>query len=163
MRLATGALRLIAAVGCLGLAVTAMAVEPRTEHTFKLSEGESRPSATLADAHWLVGSWHGSAFGQSFEEEWSEPSAGSMIGTFKLLDGDTVTFVELLMLSVEEGSLSLKVRHFNADFTAWEEKDEFVNFRLVSFTDDELHFGGLSFYRRGPDIIDGYIVMKKRR
>ena len=28
----------------------------------------------------------------------------------------------LLLLVEEEGSLSLKVKHFNADFTAWEDK-----------------------------------------
>ena len=41
---------------------------------------------------------------------------------------DGVEFYELLLLTVEEGSLSLKVKHFNADFTAWEAKDEAVRF-----------------------------------
>jgi len=35
-----------------------------------------------------------------------------------------------------------------------------VNFRLLKKEDDALHFGGLSFYRRGDDSIDGYIVMR---
>ena len=64
------------------------------------------------------------------------------------------------MLSVEEGSLSLKVKHFNADFTAWEEKADYINFRLVKKDDDALHFGGLSFYRRDDGSMGGYIVMK---
>ncbi len=73
---------------------------------------------------------------------------------------DGVAFYELLLLSVEKGSLSLKVKHFNADFTAWEEKADYVNFRLVKKDDDALHFGGLSFYRRGDGSMDGYILMK---
>jgi hypothetical protein len=115
------------------------AVEPRTEHTFQLSEGEARPQATLEDAAWLAGSWSGTAFGKSFEQ---------------------VSFYEILLITVEDDTLSLKVKHFSADFTAWEDKPDFVNFRLVKLEENALHFAGLSFYRRDDDHIDGYIVMK---
>jgi len=138
----------------------AHATEPRTEHTYKLADGEVRPVATLADAALLVGSWEGTAFGGRFEEVWNPPSAGSMVGMFKFFDGDEVAFYEILLMTVVEGTLSLKVKHFSADFTAWEEKDDFVEFRLVKIEDDALHFGGISFYKRGDDAMDGYIVMK---
>lgn len=136
------------------------AAEPRTEHTYQLGEGESPPQATLADASWLVGSWEGSAFGQHFEEVWNPASANSMVGMFKLMDGDEVAFYELLLMTVEEGTLSLKVKHFSADFTAWEEKSDFVDFRLVKIEPDALHFSGISFYRRGDDGMNGFIVMR---
>ena len=142
------------------LATTACAAELRTEHTYTLASDESRPAATLDDASWLVGSWTGTAFGQRFEEVWNPPSAGTMVGLFKLFGDDGVAFYELLLLSVEEGTLSLKVKHFNADFSAWEEKPDYVNFQLVRKEPDALHFGGLSFYKRGDDAIDGYIVMR---
>ncbi len=142
------------------LSPAAWSAEPRTEHTFALAADEERPSATLDDASWLVGSWTGTAFGQRFEEVWNAPSAGSMIGLFKLYGDEGVSFYELLELRVENGTLSLKVKHFNADFSAWETKEEYVRFRLVKLEDDALHFGGLSFYRRGDDQIDGYIVMR---
>jgi hypothetical protein len=138
----------------------ACAAEPHTEHTYKLAPDESRPAATLDDAAWLVGSWTGTAFGQNFEAVWNPPSADSMVGLFKLFGEDGVAFYELLLLSVEEDTLSLKVKHFNADFSAWEEKPDYVNFRLVKKEPGALHFGGLSFYRRGNDGIDGYIVMR---
>ena len=77
-----------------------------------------------------------------------------MIGLFKLYGEDGVSFYELLHLNVEDGTLSLKVKHFNADFTAWEDKEDFVNFRLVKLDDNALHFGGLSFYKRSDDSID---------
>lgn len=138
----------------------APAAEPRTEHTYRLAEGESAPVATLADASFLVGAWEGTAFGGRFEEVWNPPSANSMVGMFKLLDDDEVAFYELLLMTVEDGTLSLKVKHFSADFTAWEEKDDFVEFRLVKIDDDALHFSGISFYRRGDNDMDGYIVMR---
>ena len=77
-----------------------------------------------------------------------------------LFSDDGVTFYEIMLLTVEDGTLSLKVKHFSPDFTAWEEKADYVEFRLVAIEDDALHFGGLSFYRRGPDTMDAWIVMK---
>lgn len=144
----------------VAMPLTGLSAEPKTEHTFRLEPNEQRPAATIEDAAWLVGSWTGTAFGQQFEAVWNPPSAGTMIGLFKLLGDDGVAFYELLLLSVEDGSLSLKVKHFNPDFSAWEEKPEYVNFKLVRIDDDALHFGGISFYRRSKDSIDGYIVMK---
>lgn len=141
------------------LSGTALAAESRTEHTMKLSDGEDSPVATLADASWLVGSWTGTAFGQTFEEVWNPPSAGSMVGLFKLFNENEVAFYELLLLSVEDGTLSLKVKHFNPDFSAWEEKGDFVDFRLVRVEEGALHFSGISFYKRDDDRLDAYIVL----
>lgn len=138
----------------------ASAAEPRTEHTWQLSDGEARPAASIEDAAMLVGSWTGTAFGQRFEETWNPPSAGTMVGMFKLIGDDGVSFYELMLLTEEEGTLFLKVKHFNPDFTAWEDKADYVTFKLVKKSPNELHFGGLSFYRRSDDRIDGYIVMR---
>lgn len=145
----------------LAIGADAVAIEPHTGHTFRLADGESPPAATLEDAAWLAGSWTGSAFGKRFEEVWNPPSAGSMIGMFKLFDETGVAFYELLTLTADDGRLSLKVKHFNADFTAWEEKGDFVEFRLVKHEPDALHFHGISFYRRGPDHIEAWIVMRQ--
>jgi len=142
------------------LAQVSLAQSQRTEHTFKLDDPGNRPAATLDDVSWLVGNWSGEAFGSSFEEGWNPPSAGSMIGFFKLMDGDAVVFYELLLLVEEEGSLSLKVKHFNADFTAWEEKADYVTFRYVKSDEDAVHFSGISFYRVDDDTLNAYIVMR---
>lgn len=153
-------LRCLVVVFFASLVTIACAAEPRTEHTYRLAPDEARPAATLDDASWMVGSWTGTAFGQQIEAVWNAPSAGSMVGLFKLYGDDGVTFYEILLLSVEEGTLSLKVKHFSPDFTAWEEKPDYVNFQLVKKEKDALHFGGLSFYKRGDDAMDGYIVMR---
>lgn len=152
--------RFLAALPGLLLCMPLLAAEPKTENTFQLSEGEERPAATIEDASLLVGSWAGTAFGGRFETVWNPPSAGTMVGFFKLMGDEGVTFYEILLLSVEDGTLSLKVKHFNPDFTAWEEKADYVNFQLVKKEKDALHFGGISFYRRDADNIDGYIVMR---
>jgi hypothetical protein len=150
-------------VGCYVLLISplaAAAAELRTGHTYSLEDGESRPAASLEDAAFLVGSWTGTAFGQRFEEAWNPPSAGTMVGMFKLFEGNEVSFYELMLLTIEDGSLSLRVKHFSADFSAWEDKPDYVNFRLVKLGPGELHFGGLSFYRKSDDVLDAYIVMR---
>ena len=83
-----------------------------------------------------------------------------MVGMWKLLKDNQVVFYELMLLVEEEGSLSIKVKHFSEDFTAWEDKEEFVQFRLVKIAADEIHFAGLSFYRIDDNEIHAYIVMK---
>ena len=152
----------LAMVTVLSFVCSLPAAEPRTEHTYRLSEDEAPPTATLEDASWLAGSWTGTAFGQTFEEVWNPPSAGSMVGFFKLMGEDGVSMYEILLLTVDEGRLSLKVKHFNPDFTAWEEKGDYVNFKLVKVEPDALHFAGISFYRRDENHIDAYIVMKEK-
>ena len=108
------------------------AQSPRTEHTFQLDDPANQPSAKLNDVSWLVGNWVGTAFGAQIEEVWNPPSAGSMVGLFKVIRDEQVSFYEIMLIVEEEGSLNLKVKHFNADFSAWEEKTEHVTFRLVA-------------------------------
>jgi len=134
-----------------------------TEHTYQLGEGVEPAVGKLEDVSWLVGSWHGTAFGSQFEEVWNPASAGSMVGMWKLFDQEKgVNFYELLLLKQEGNSLVLLVKHFSADFIAWEEKADFVTFKLVKVEDKAVHFSGLSFYQNGAEKIDGYIVMKHK-
>ena len=138
----------------------AAAQSQRTEHTLKLDDPDNPPAATLADASLLVGSWTGTAFGGTLEEVWNPPSAGSMVGFFKLMHEDEVSFYEILLLAEEEGTLNLKVKHFNADFSAWEDKEDHVTFRFIRAEEDALHFSGLSFYRISDNEMHAYIVMR---
>jgi len=82
-----------------------------------------------------------------------------MLGMWKLLDDDEVVFYELMLLVEEEGSLSLKVKHFSADFTAWEDRQDYVRFRLVKLDENAVHFSGLSFYRIDDNEIHAFITM----
>jgi len=143
----------------LVLANPVSAQSAHTEHTYKLDDPENRPAATLDDVAMLIGSWSGEAFGGKFEATWNPPTAGSMVGFFKLFD-DQVAFYELLLLVEEEDSVSLKVKHFAPDFTAWEEKGDYITFRFVKAEEDAVHFSGLSFYRIDENTMHGYIVMR---
>jgi Domain of unknown function (DUF6265) len=137
------------------------AAERYTPNTWRLAAGEAQPTATLEDAAWLVGAWDGECFGQRCEETWNRPSGGTMAGVYKLYDEGGVSFYELMILLVENDSLIMKIKHFNADFSAWEDKTAFVSFPLVKLEPDALHFHGLSFRRRDADYIDIWIALKR--
>ena len=47
---------------------------------------------------------------------------------------------------------------FNADFSAWEEKEDYVNFRFIKAEDDALHFAGISFYKVSDDELNAYLA-----
>lgn len=142
------------------LSLPSAALEQRTPHTFALGPGELPPAATLDALGILIGSWEGEAFGGRFEEAWNPPTAGSMVGMFKLYGDDGVAFYELMLITVDDGVVTLKVKHFNPDFSAWEESAGYVGFRLVGVEDDALHFSGISFYRRSADEMHAYLVLR---
>ena len=146
---------------CSIVALPVLAQSVRTEHTFALDDPENRPPATLDEISWFAGSWSGEAFGGTFEEVWNPPSEGSMVGMFKLMDDEGVSFYELMLFVEEEGSLSFKVRHFNPDFTAWEEKEEVPVLRYIMSDDNAIHFEGISFYRISDDETHAYLVFHK--
>ena len=129
-----------------------------TEHTYRLDDPDARPPATLDVIAWMAGSWNGEALGGTFEEVWNAPSAGSMVGMFKLLNDGKVNFYELMLFIEEEGSLSFKVRHFDPDFTAWEDKNEDVTLRFIKAEDNAVHFHGISFYRVSEDEMHAWLV-----
>lgn len=107
--------------------------------------GQVIENPEISDFGWLAGNWVGDGFGGVSQEAWTEPSAGSMIGTYKHYKDDKVTFYEILHISKSDGKFSLTLKHFNADLTGWEEKDDMVKFPFVSATSTKIEFKGLSY------------------
>jgi hypothetical protein len=130
-----------------------------TANTVRLDAGAASPPATLAEMAWLAGSWRGEGLGGVVEEIWSPPSAGSMMGAFRLVRNGTTSFYELMALVEHEGSLVLRLKHFDADLTGWEEKDETVEFPLVAVDGDWFRFDGLSIHRRNTEAMSVYVAI----
>lgn len=154
-------LGLIVAV-CLLAAVIASAQEPMTENTVRLAEGAASPSATLGGMAWLAGSWTGEGLGGHVEEIWSPPQAGAMMGMFRLLREGKTAFYELMTLVEENGSLVLRVKHFNPDLTGWEERDKTVDFAFAAMAGDRFFFDGLTFERQGADALTIHVVISAK-
>jgi hypothetical protein len=109
----------------------------------------SSPSPTVEDLSWLAGHWRGEGLGGSCEEIWSEPLAGTMVGTFRLVEDGETRFYEMLVLAREETGLVMKVKHFAPDLVGWEEKEDFLRFELERVEPNRAHFEGLSMEREG--------------
>jgi hypothetical protein len=99
------------------------------------------------------------------EESWSAPAAGAMMGMFRVVkpgsDGrEQVGFYEFLTFVEQDGTLALKLKHFNPDLTGWEEKAGMVTFRLARVTPDTIYFDGLTFRREGRDRMTIFLALR---
>jgi hypothetical protein len=110
-------------------------------------------STSIQDAAWLTGRWVGTGLGGELEEVWSAPAGGQMVGHFRLLREGKPVFYEFMLLDVADGGIRMRLKHFNPDHTAWEEKDNWTTFNPVSASADELAFSGLRITRTGHDAI----------
>ncbi len=128
-------------------------------NTMKYNENEGSPEATIEAVSWIAGHWIGRAMGGDIEEVWTEPTAGSMMGAFKLVLHGRVSFYELETISEENKTLILRIKHFHPDLKGWEEKDETEEFELVKITEDAVYFDELTFQKVGKDILNIYVIV----
>ena len=118
-------------------------------------------AATIADASWLPGRWVGEGLGGTVEETWAPAAGGQMVGHFQLVKDGKPVFYELMMLDVQPRGLRLRVKHFNADFTAWEDKGGWHSFEPVSAEPNLLNFNGLTLARDG-ETLNIVVTMKQK-
>ena len=135
-------MRSVAFVLALALAAPLAAQETRVA-----PEGHVPPPASIEQAEWLVGDWVGTGIdGAEAAESWLPPSGGTMVGLFVQEKPDgALMFTEHIYMAEEEGSLVLKLKHFNPDLTGWEEKDGMVRFRLLSIEPCAAYFSSLTY------------------
>lgn len=111
----------------------------------------------LENIKWIAGNWKGEAFGGQTEENWSEPSGGSMMATFKLIDKGQVAFYEIEIIREVENSLILQLKHFDNDLSGWETKDETVDFTLKEITANKVVFEGMTFEKVSDNEMNVYV------
>lgn len=144
------------------LLVPGFAQEKNTENTVKLSEGQTGEKATIADMEWLAGGWTGTGLGGVSEEIWSKPSGGIMMGAYRLIKGDKPVFYEMMLLMEREGTLVLRLKHFNPEFVGWEEKDKSVDFKFVKKDGNRAFFSGLTFEQAGKSDLNIYLALRQK-
>lgn len=145
----------------LAAASIALAQSPLTANTLRLDGPAEMPSASIDQFAWLAGHWQGDFMGGVADEVWAAPSGGAMLGMFRLVQDGEVSFYEIMTLVEEGGSVILKLKHFNADLTGWEEKEDFVSFPLVRLEPDAAYFDGLTFRRQSAEALEGYLAMEQ--
>ena len=133
-----------------------------TANTLRLSAGQKSPAATIADMEWYAGRWTGSGLGGVNEEVWSPPRNGTMMGMYRMIKDGKPVFYELLLITEENGSLAIKLKHFHADLRGWEERDESLRFPLVAKRDGRIYFDGMTFERLGADRVKVYLAIEHK-
>ena len=113
-----------------------------TANTLKLDGEKSGEKVTILDMKRLSGTWHGEGLGGFVEEIYSEPKDGVMMGSFRFLDKGKTVFYEFILISEENGTLAVRLKHYGADFTGWEEKDKNVLFSFVKKDGNRMYFEG---------------------
>jgi hypothetical protein len=119
------------------------------------ASAQAQPAAQqpvgIEDAAWLAGRWIGEGLGGQIEETWAPPIGGQMVGHFRLTREGKPVFYEIELIDEHEGGLRFRVKHFNPDFTGWEERDAWVSFAFESASSVDLRYRGLTLRRVGVD------------
>ncbi|HEY2785512.1 MAG TPA: DUF6265 family protein [Fimbriiglobus sp.] len=118
-------------------------------HTLSLADGTKPAAGMLADVAWLAGNWAGPGLGGQCEEIWTPPLAGckEMMGMFRCVRDGKIVISEHCVLCESEGSIVLKIRHFDPAFNAREEKDKPTTFKLVKLDKGAAYFDGLTIQK----------------
>lgn len=127
------------------------------KNTVLLEPGKQSPTASLDDISWIQGRWTCEAFGGVAEEHWMPPSGNSMLSMFRLTVNGKTKFFELQSITNENNTLMYRLKHFNADLTGWEEKNEPVEFPLVKVTKGKVFFSGLTFEHVDENRMNVYV------
>ena len=108
-------------------------------------------SVSIEDFSFLTGYWRGAGFGGISEEMWTPATDGGMFGVFKQSSESGLLFSELMEIVSIDGVFQLRLKHFDADFSAWEEKNEHESFKLLSVAPSKAVFDGLSYELTGTN------------
>ena len=147
---------------CLLFASASLAQDQLTEHTLKLNQGTKGVPAKIEDLAWIAGHWAGEGLGGWCEEIWSEPKAGAMMGMFRHIRESKATFYEFVMIAPHDSGLVMRVKHFNPDFTGWEEKDKSIDFPLIKVAHQTAYFDGLTYQKVGENELLIYLAFKQK-
>ncbi|HKD16585.1 MAG TPA: DUF6265 family protein [Thermoanaerobaculia bacterium] len=96
----------------------------------------------LQDLSWLAGRWIDDTGGNLSEETWSAPSGDAMLGMWRYVVEGKARVYEILRLSAEDGTLVLRLRHFDPALVAMEDKATPYVLKLVSTDPRQLVFEG---------------------
>lgn len=105
---------------------------PSSETAQSPSSAIGIPKATLADFAWLEGRWQGTWGPRVAEQSWTSPKAGTMLGTFRLVEDEKTLVLELFTLMEKPDAINFYIRHFTPALVPWEKTDA-TFLRLASF------------------------------
>jgi hypothetical protein len=99
----------------------------------------------LGQLSWLAGCWKGTGLGGEVNECWVQ-SADKFTGVFQMSKDGQQKFSEIVMIAVFDGTLAMRVKHFDAAFKQWPSDGEAgVTFPFVEIGKNFIQFEGLRY------------------
>ncbi len=95
---------------------------------------------TIDDLSFLTGHWRGGDENFTFEETWSAPAGGVMTAMARGVSDGEARVLEYIIVSAEADGLVMRFKHFNADFSSWEEGAEPLTLLLSEFEGTDATF-----------------------
>ena len=142
------------------MAGAAMAAQQVDEaDTPSLPDAQAQTDA-LAALDWLEGCWAGPGFDGVMSECWMPAASGELVGAFQYSAHGELQFSEMLMIGMADGRFGYHVKHFNRDFTGWEDRDEQVTFSFQDIDETGVRFGGLNLERDGDNTFHAHLDMR---
>lgn len=131
-------------VALAGLAVlTAVTFRHSVAEDTRVGKPSSEKTATtdrLAPFAWMQGTWSRTQGHDYLEESWSAPAGDCMQGMFRWIKDGKLWMVELMTITVDDGTPVFRLRHFDRRQVAWEEKDGALTYPLKQISTDEVRF-----------------------
>ena len=101
------------------------------------------PADSLEQLNWMSGAWLEDTQLRRCEEIWSTVDAHTLMGMFRWISNDDVSFYEFMVMKVTERGAELHVKHFHPTLVAWEEKDRFQAFVLTGLEEHRAVFSAI--------------------
>ena len=94
-----------------------ISIKIHAQDVLYLDKDQPAGNGSIHDLHWIVGYWSGTGLGGVCEELWLPALDNSMVGTFRFMMDRKLIFSEYMNMLGENGTLALKIKHFNKDLT----------------------------------------------
>ncbi|MCB0477214.1 MAG: hypothetical protein KDC84_03570 [Crocinitomicaceae bacterium] len=106
---------------------------------------------------WIEGSWKSSGEKITIQETWTRNGAHSMMAVASIYEQDKIILFEVCTITEEKGTLILRIRHFDNQLNAWEEKNSPKLLPLIKAEKNRIYFHGYTFEKNGKDQMTLYI------
>jgi len=95
---------------------------------------------TLKCLDWMGGVWIEDQEDRRCEEVWSTPDAHALMGMFRWISDEDVSFYEFMVIQEADDGIEMHVKHFHPSLVAWEERDRFQGFVLTEVAERRATF-----------------------
>ncbi len=98
---------------------------------------------SLEHLAWMSGAWIEDAHLRRCEEIWSTVDAHTLMGMFRWISDDDVSFYEFMIIKATDVGAELHVKHFHPSLEAWEERTQYQAFILTGLEEHRAIFAAL--------------------